>query len=938
MRILGPVAIEGGVGSALAPKARAVLAALAWHRPLPATPEDVAEFVWGVGPPEAARKTVQAHIARLRRVLPGAIESVSGAYVLASDVEVDADAFAARVDKGVALLHGGASNEAILQLEDALSEWRGDPFPEASAGGPAGGAARQLLDLRAAAEEHLAEAMLRAGRTAAATYAMALTASLPLRERRWLLLMEALRADGRHAEALRAGSDARRALAEVGLDASPALRALESAIATHAALPDAAPSLSPLPPLRGLVMGRDGDIAAVRTHLREPGLLTIVGPGGVGKTTLAVEAARPEAPASTFFVDFATTTSGDDVVELVADATATPSSDTARSVLDAIADRLPPRPLIVIDNCEHLVNAVAPIVIGLLSRRRDLRMLATSRERLAVRGERTYRLEPLTVPAGDDVSHVAASDAGRLFLARVRELQPAFDVTTTNAAEVAALCRQLDGLPLAIELAAGMFDIASLGDIALIGTTSVAQRDLPARHRSVDAVVESSLGLLADPVQQLLEQLAVFPGWFGLKAAVEVVGDAEHAVPALANLVRASLVVADTTGVHARYRLLETIRACCLRRIGVSLVNHPLRQRHLEWVHRVVGEAEVGLSRQGQVAWIDLLEDQLADLRVALAFARERPDLSALGLDVARGLFHFWMSRGHRREGRAWSYEFAGAATEAPAPDRVLVLLQAATMAVEEDRRALPEIAGLAQALAGEDDEAQVLAAAVETMRQFVEGDIAAAREAWNRVPDEGRGHREFAPGGLAEFVHFALTMAEGHPDAALPIAMQAMEACRDRGDEHLLGTWSGLTAMLYAQSPDTRSTAKSYAAAAVAAADAVRCQKCMGRALAARASVTDDPGAARRDLIDAVLASVNAGDAMGTVQYAAMLSSALISAGRLEEVAVLNGLCDRIAPRAPATAGPTADPAIVPADDEHRRRGRELTDAELRQVLRTWK
>ena len=424
-------------------------------------------------------------------------------------------------------------------------------------------------------------------------------------------------------------------------------------------------------PLTAL-LGRDTDVNALRELLADPAarLVTLIGPGGVGKTRLALELARTVAGEGAFRVLF---------VGLAAvrnSAFVAPAIAEALGVLDDTALDLPRRAriacegqptLLVLDNFEHVLD-MAPLVADLLTSVATLRVLATSRAALRVRGEREYAVGPLALDVGVDVrspADLARAPALRLFVERARDVQPDFRLTPSNGPTVSAICRRLDALPLALELAARWIKVLTpegllrrLMHDVLLSTTG--PRDLPERQQTINATVAWSYQLLAPNEQRLFRRLGVLPGRFPIEAAAAVLAGREdsstgsdEALRAAAGLIDKSLLLRSETSVASRplYDMLETVRAYAALELTTE------RDDALEGLVRYsIAEAALaaeGLGGPAQVEWLDRVRDDLESYRVALAWLIDH-DRSAEAIGIARGLMFFWIIRGRAAEGLRW--------------------------------------------------------------------------------------------------------------------------------------------------------------------------------------------------------------------------------------------------------------------------------------------
>jgi len=482
-----------------------------------------------------------------------------------------------------------------------------------------------------------------------------------------------------------------RALA-TALDLSDAERtdllALVTEVAAGAVSTQPGPAPMPSGPPTALI-GRDGAVNHVLHLLGGAArLVTLTGPGGVGKTSLALEAARRGTPAFP---------GGVAVVSLEAlDKPAFLASWIAASLgltglapgseVEALHGFLDDRHLLlVLDNFEHLL-AAAGEVASLVAAHPGLRVLVTSRAPLRVRGEREYPVEPLAVPA---LSHVptpgelAASDAVRLFIERARAVSPSFDITQANATAIAAICRRLDGLPLALELAAARLRILSPTELLARLDQSLplltgGARDLPERQRTMRQTIEWSYRILAPEEQALFRRLSIFVGGWDAAAANAIAAGMEGTGPdilaELSALVEHSLVVADASGDVSRYRMLETIRAYGRDQLAASGELDKVSRDHALWYVTLAEQAATHYYGPEEADWLDRLEQDHPNLRAAVVHATRDPD-STLLLRLVAALGRLWLRREHFGDDQAWMARALRLAREtAPSPAGATVL------------------------------------------------------------------------------------------------------------------------------------------------------------------------------------------------------------------------------------------------------------------------
>jgi len=466
------------------------------------------------------------------------------------------------------------------------------------------------------------------------------------------------------------------------------VRALSAALdltgATRDALVESARAAAPkaavdqlrdvsLPLALTILLGRDADVQTLRLWLADPiaRLITLTGPGGAGKTRLALELARAKASEGVrvLFVRLAAVRNSAFVAPAIAE---------ALGVLDPTAVDLPRRArlacdgtptLLVLDNFEQVLDA-APLIADLLTSVAALRVLVTSRAPLRVRGEREYTVGPLALDADSDATSpadFARSPAVRLFVERVRDVQPGFRLTSANGTTVTAICRRLDGLPLALELAAPWIKVLTPEDLLRRLTddvlpSPVGARDLPERQQTINATVAWSYQLLAPNEQRVFRRLGALPGRFPIEAAAAVVGGREstparsdEALSAAAGLIDKSLLLRAETSVATRplYQMLETVRAYA----ALELTAAGEREDALAGLARYC-TAEASLAAEelfgpAQAEWLDRVRDDLESYRGALTWLIER-GRPAEAANIAWGLMYFWVIRGHAAEGLQW--------------------------------------------------------------------------------------------------------------------------------------------------------------------------------------------------------------------------------------------------------------------------------------------
>ena len=654
-RLLGPLEVVGDDGAPIAlggRRPRAILAMLLLRPNQVVSSDRLIDGVWEESPPVSAPNALQVHVHALRRAL-GAdrIETRAPGYVVrVTDGELDVDRFERLVAAG--------------RLHEALALWRGPALAGLSDEPFARADAARLEEARLAALEARVAADMEAGRHATITAELeALVAEHPHRERLRVQQMLALYRSGRQADALDAYRSARASLDELGIEPSAELRTLEQRILRQDPTLDlpaavaAAPSPDELPPDTTRLVGRELEIAAVDGLLRrsDTRLVTLTGPGGTGKTRLAVAAARAMASElRSIFVDLSAVVEPALVVPTVAHAlgaSESPGWDPVETAASALGNEAV---LLVLDNLEQVLGAAAEVA-RLLDASPKLRVLATSRAPLRIARERVYAVQPLPVPelgaaTARSIEHVAAA---RLYVERAQAADPHFEVTDENAPAVARICRALDGLPLALELAAARVrTLGADGTAARLGERlsllSRGARDLPERQRSLRATLDWSVQLLEPETVRLLAVLSAFSGGAALEA-VEAVAAQDDVVTALDDLLDAALVhrAAGPTA-EPRFGLLETVREYAAELLASSGDEPAVRDRHLGWFLRQAEGEGVYWQRNTDATWLERIEADHDNHRAALAHARAVGDVER-ELRLANALRYSGASAGTSR-------------------------------------------------------------------------------------------------------------------------------------------------------------------------------------------------------------------------------------------------------------------------------------------------
>ena len=675
-RILGPLeaVVEGRVVALDAAKPRALLAILLLHANEAVGRDRLVEELWAGHPPATAAKVLQTYVSQLRKALgTDAIVTGRAGYELRVDPGgVDLHRFEALLAEA----RGADPAAASALLQEALGLWRGPPLADFAYASWAQGEIGRLGELRLYALEDRIDAELALGRAGELVGEIErLIAEHPLSERLRGQLMLALYRSGRQGEALAAYRAARETLVEtLGIEPGAALRRLEHAILDQDPALDATP-VGPVSPPGRLTslrarstsfVGRKRELRELRGLLSRGDLrlLTLTGAGGTGKTRLALEAIADigdEFPDGVAFVELGSIADPDLVAAAIAETLGFAEPPEGESVEVLVAHLRGRRTLLVLDNFEQVVGA-APVLAKLLVGAPGVTILVTSRAPLDISEERIYPIAALQLPDPShpfEVGRLRRTEAVRLFVDRASDARADFELSELNAEAVSELCVRLDGLPLALELAAARIKLLAPVDILVrLGQRLEFLRaepgaGLPERHRTLRTAIEWSYDLLTKEEQSLFTSLSVFVGGFTLEGAGAVAGDLElDVVNGVESLLSNNLLRTERmAGGEPRFGMLETIREYALGRLAERGDVEAVRRRHAEFNVLLAEKADPALFGPQQVSWLERLDAELANIRAALTWATESGE-SEVGLRIGAALWRYWQLRGFNREGR----------------------------------------------------------------------------------------------------------------------------------------------------------------------------------------------------------------------------------------------------------------------------------------------
>lgn len=688
-KVLGPLRVNDERGSLpLGARQQQKLLALLCTAPGSAIhPDRLIDEIWANTPPASAHHLIQVYVSRLRKLLgmvdgePRIIRESAGYLLRVESEEMDALLLTSLASRAREL--AATDQPAAWRLYGQAAElWRGRPYGDLAD-------ESDLLRAHATAltetylntvEDRLDTGLELGHHQELISELEVLTTDHPYRERLWQQLMLALYRSGRQVEALRSFQSLRNTLGEdLGIEPAPESADLERAILLHDQdlLWEPPPPPSNLPVSLTTFVGRAVEIAAVTKLIDTARVVTLTGPGGIGKTRLAIEAARlvqGRFPDGLWWFDLAQIPPGDDVVPELArvlGVAAQPGKSLTDSVVQSLVRR---KALLVIDNCEHVVDAVAAFSTTALRTADGVQVLGTSRVPLHVPGESLWIVPALSMPdTGTDVTPgLPYSDAIELFVERGAGVAPWFQLDAENSRDVVAICTHLDGMPLAIEMAAAHLRVMTPSEIAdaLHNRFEVLvqrNREPIPRHETLQAALDWSYDLLSPITRTAFDNLAVFPGPFSLEAARHIAFDPLDTRPPrelMTDLVESSMVTTLGRQGHVRFRLLETMREYGLTNLRASDGLDRVRATHAEYFVEVFTPATADIGELAFVDWIGRFTDSYGDVQQAMEWLFDA-GRGVEALSLAPPLMHFWYRTGDAREALRWGKRMVEAGADA---------------------------------------------------------------------------------------------------------------------------------------------------------------------------------------------------------------------------------------------------------------------------------
>ena len=747
-RVLGSFEVVAGdsVTAVTAPKQRELLALLLIHANEPLSSDRIMDELWGDDPP--GQSTLRFHVSKLRGFIgvdPSPLATTGNGYRLNLDgIRLDAQTFEEEVVAAGEAME--SDNQAAAEhIGRARELWRGAPYPGVEYQRFAEIEIRRLNELHLTFLARDMEVKLAAGRHDEAVSGLEeLVNRHPLHERFWELLMLALYRSGRQAEALRAFGRAKEVLGEeLGIDPSASLANLEEQILLQApSISYVSASPTNLPTPASSFVGREFELTELRDLVIADRVVTLGGPGGIGKTRLAVELGhrvRDQFSDGAWFCDLSGVAEGG-VAEAVVAALPTeeqPEADPLEAAAEWTADRAA---LLIVDNCEHVVDAAGDVIHELIARSPRLHVIATSRQRLGVDGEHVWDMDGLVVPAPDAATEtLLASDAVQLLVDRARRADRTFHFSRDEAPGVAGLTIALDGVPLALELVAARLRTTSVGDMLTQINTGLealgdARRRGPERHRTMQATLDWSYRLLDEPTASALRKLGVFRSGFDEAAAAHVLGIGDDVSAILERLVDVSFIKRDRGAPRRRFRMLEVIREYAAALLDDAEAG-AAASAHGEYFEAFSAEQSALMDSGDRAAAIGALRRDHDNLR--LAIANSRADGLAREVNLVANLGAFWFDAGFHAEAREAFAAAIETGTQQPSRELVSAIeqqVQLYSWSGSLDRAY--ELAELQREAANalDDDWAHSRVTASEGILGFITGDYRTAIEAYERM------------------------------------------------------------------------------------------------------------------------------------------------------------------------------------------------------------
>jgi len=769
VKILGPIAVHGidaelVLGGA---KQRAVLAVLAVNHGQVVSSDELIEAVWGERLPSNPANTLHYQIAQLRRIIevdpskPRRLITRSPGYVLDStETSIDASRFDALTAAARTAFAAGDPDGATDLIGEALSLWRGPALTDVRYEEFAQTEAVRLDDARLAAEELRIDIALSDGRHDDELPRLTqLTSEYPLREGLWIRQMTALYRSGQQTEALRAYQEARQALGETGVEPSGRLRVLEQQILDQDPGLDAPTrhttrTPNNLPNQPNALIGRDQAVASVLDRMQTSRLVTLSGPGGSGKTRLSIEVARQSTDHFSGGVWFVPLDEIDEpsLVPAFVGRTIGIRENPDISVIDNLVNSFGSRRvLLVLDNAEHVTDAVADLAASLIAGTGELTVITTSQAILGIQGETVFSVHPLTLPGstGSIFDRFEDVDSVALFVDRATAAGTATDGWDDDAYAAAAnIVAALDGMPLAIELAAARTRSMSLSEIAeglhdRFALLSRGPRDAPLRQRTLTGAMEWSVGLLEPHQQEALRRLSVCAGDFDTRAAAAIAGMPPKKMrETLGVFVDQSLVrrTRDVAGA-SRFGMLETLRHYGIKWLTPTELRDA-RNAHLRVYTEVAEHGAAGICGPDQMTWLARIDAESPNLSAALAWSLESGNLHH-GMHLGRDLGRYWDWKGQLKEATEWLARLTDADTLGRS-GRVSVLAWRSYLAWEfGETESAQELADAASAAASitEDPLDHCIAFSTQALVARSKGDLTTAEQHCHEVISLGDAH-----------------------------------------------------------------------------------------------------------------------------------------------------------------------------------------------------